>query len=190
MKTIKINNIEYEIKCNALTYLYYRKIFEKNIFDDINIIREFLILQLENKETERLLERINLYIEVINRLTYSVVYTRNQNIDNYNTWIKKNQILEQDNACFVTVIEYIIDCFIDSNVSKELEKINKKTGDNTEVLFPEHHFLSACLKFNLTMKDLEFLTYIDVLKMFLCFTTKTSNERKASQADWDRLARI
>lgn len=192
MRTVTINNIEYEINCNALTYLYYRKIFDKNVFDDINIVRDFLMIQLEKKSSdEKILMKLNSYIEAINRLTYSVIYTQNQNIEDYLKWIEKNQVIEQNNNCISIIVEDIIDCFIDSNVSKELERINKCSGNDEDVLFPEHHFLSACLKLGLTMKDLEILTYIDVLKIFLSFGTKKEEKSKykeATQVDWDRLA--
>lgn len=62
-------------------------------------------------------------------------------------------------------------------------------GDSEEPLFPEHHFLLACLRLGLTMQDLRFLTYVDVMKIFLSIETKKKDAgvRKASQADIDRL---
>lgn len=62
-------------------------------------------------------------------------------------------------------------------------------GDSEEVLFPEHHFLLACLRLGLTVQDLKFLTYVDVMKIFLSIETKKENTkvRKATQADIDRL---
>lgn len=197
MKTITINNVEQKINCNALTYLYYRQIFDKSIFDDINIIREFLLLQIKANSIEEkdkdeinknILLKLNLYIDAISRLTYTAIYTQNQNIEDYMVWIKKNEILEQNNDCISIIIENVINCFIDEKVSEELEKINKSSGDDTEVLFPEHFFISACLKMGITIKDLEILTYIDVMKIFLSCTRKEKKIREATQADWDRLA--
>lgn len=62
-------------------------------------------------------------------------------------------------------------------------------GDSEEVLFPEHYFLLACLRLGLTIQDLRFLTYIDVMKIFLSIETekKDTRTRKATQADIDRL---
>lgn len=62
-------------------------------------------------------------------------------------------------------------------------------GDSEEPLFPEHHFLLACLRLGLTMQDLRSLTYVDVMKIFLSIETKKNDTkvRKASQADIDRL---
>lgn len=62
-------------------------------------------------------------------------------------------------------------------------------GDSEEPLFPEHHFLLACLKVGLTIQDLSFLTYVDVMKIFLSIDTKKeiTGPRKATQSDIDRL---
>ena len=62
-------------------------------------------------------------------------------------------------------------------------------GDSEEPLFPEHHFLLACLKVGLTIQDLKFLTYVDVMKIFLSIDTKKeiAGPRKATQSDIDRL---
>ena len=66
-------------------------------------------------------------------------------------------------------------------------------GDKEEPIFPEHHFLLACLRLGLTMQDLRFLTYVDVMKIFLSIEnnkagkTDVSRARKATQADIDRL---
>lgn len=198
MRTITINNSEIKIACNALTYMYYRKIFNKNIFDDIDTVRDFLLLQLgsdnldiENETLETITLKLNSYIEALNRLTYVAIYTNNQDIEDYTKWIEKNEILEQENDCIATIIEEIVDCFIDEKVSEELKRINEGSGDDTEVLFPEHFFLSACLRLGLTIEDLKTLTYIDVMKIFLSTTRekkKKEKVRKATQADWDRLA--
>lgn len=63
-------------------------------------------------------------------------------------------------------------------------------GDAEDLLFPEHHFLLACLKLGLTIQDLNILTYVDVLKIFLSIETNETSRneiRKATQADIDRL---
>lgn len=63
-------------------------------------------------------------------------------------------------------------------------------GNSEEPLFPEHHFLLACLRMGLTIQDLKILTYVDVMKIFLSIETKDASKneiRKATQADIDRL---
>lgn len=75
--------------------------------------------------------------------------------------------------------------FVNEEVSKELED---SPGDDTNVLFPEHHFLSACLSIGLTIQDLKILTYVDVMKIFISLTNKQKRrEKKATQKDIDRL---
>lgn len=190
MRTITINDITYKVDCSALTYLYFDKIFMKSIFDDIDIVKEFLFLQLEKCDEQELIARLDSYIGALNRLTYIAIYTNKKNVEKYEEWIKSFDILDHID-CIKTIVEVTIDCFIDEKVSKELERINKCSGNDTDVLFPEHYFLSACLKLGLTMKDLENLTYIDVLKIFLSIDTKKEEKPKykiATQADWDRLA--
>lgn len=64
-------------------------------------------------------------------------------------------------------------------------------GDKEEPIFPEHHFLLACFRLGLTIQDLKFLTYVDIMKIFLSIETKKEDTdvRKATQADIDRLLR-
>ena len=46
MKTITICNKSWKIDCNALTYVKYRKIFNRGIFEDIKILQSFLVKQV------------------------------------------------------------------------------------------------------------------------------------------------
>lgn len=57
------------------------------------------------------------------------------------------------------------------------------------MLFPEHHFLLTCFRLGLTIQDLKFLTYVDIMKIFLSIETKKEDTgvREATQADIDRL---
>lgn len=190
MRTITINNVKYNVNCNVLTYLYYRRIFKNDIFVDINIVRDFLLTQTRKDNEQEVISKLNGYIEALTRLTYVAIYTNNKTIEEYEKWTHTFKILEQDTNNIKTIIEAIIDCFIDGQVVEELEKENS-SGDNKEVLFPEHLFISTCLQMGLTMQDLAQLTYIDVFKIILsCNTKKTNNgkqPRKATQADIDRL---
>ena len=75
--------------------------------------------------------------------------------------------------------------FVDEQVVEELSKIN---GDSEESIFPEHDFYLACIRLGLRLEDLKYLSYIDVLKIFICLSEpKNKKERKATQADIDRL---
>lgn len=81
--------------------------------------------------------------------------------------------------------------FVDEKVVEELEKRNKDK-ESKEDLFPEHAFLGTCLRIGLSLKDLEYLTYVDVLKIFLSLIEDKGNSsengvRMANQREIDRL---
>ena len=90
-------------------------------------------------------------------------------------------------------IEVFLESFIDEEVVEELQKIpssNTKTN-----IFPEHEFLKVCLEYGLSLEDLEKLTYIDVIKIFISSYSernkeKTTKFKEATQADWDKLASL
>ena len=72
------------------------------------------------------------------------------------------------------------------NSLKELEKI-KSSGNNKEI-FPEHEFVSSCLRIGLSISDLEKLTYIDVMKILFSYVQSNKiDENKATQKDIDKL---
>lgn len=77
--------------------------------------------------------------------------------------------------------------FVDEKIIKELSKINE---DSENSIFPEHDFYLACIRLGLRIEDLRYLSYLDVLKIFVCLNKqkpKNKKERKATQADIDRL---
>lgn len=84
---------------------------------------------------------------------------------------------------------------MDKKVFDELEKINGDKKDEEESLFPEHEFLSTCLRMGLRIEDLKILTYVDVLKILISFIGKDRKEksetqngvREATQEDIQRL---
>lgn len=68
---------------------------------------------------------------------------------------------------------------------KKLPKSKNNTGEALE----EHFFIASCLKIGLRIEDLKQLTYKDVAKLMLCFVENNEPKtKKATQADWDRLA--
>lgn len=78
--------------------------------------------------------------------------------------------------------------FVNIEVIEELNKIN---GKSEETMFPEHDFYLACLRLGLTIEDMRYLSYVDILKMFLCLNKsdrkKTEDIKYATQNDIDRL---
>ena len=68
---------------------------------------------------------------------------------------------------------------------KKLPNNNKNENEALE----EHYFIASCLKMGLRIEDLKQLDYKDVAKLMLCFVDKQEKtSRKATQADWDKLA--
>ena len=70
---------------------------------------------------------------------------------------------------------------MDKKVSDELEKINGNKEDEEESLFPEHEFLSTCLRMGLRIEDLKILTYVDVLKILISFIGKDNKKESVTK---------
>lgn len=181
---IKIGSKEYVGQCNALSYIFHKRIFNINVLDEIENIKNSLKKLIENKE-------INNFNDSILRIIYTLIYTANKNIENFDAW--KNEIENEiiSERTINDIIEILIKSFIDVEVNNELKKIIKKE-ENMKSKFVEHEFLATCLKFGLTIKDLRELTYIDILKIFISTvsTDKEERYRRATQEDWDKLAAL
>lgn len=84
--------------------------------------------------------------------------------------------------------------FVDEELNRKIEeKISNNTIEEKEE-YPEHEFLSSCLRVGLKIKDLEMLTYIDVMKILYSFISTNKSEsnakrkiKAATQKDIDRL---
>lgn len=76
-------------------------------------------------------------------------------------------------------------------MDKELiDRLQKIEQSESKVLFEEHSFIASCLKIGLTIQDLKELEYKDVAKIMLCYADEPKKKpKKATQVDWDRLAR-
>ena len=78
--------------------------------------------------------------------------------------------------------------FVSEELVEEFEK-NPRTN-NKEQIFPEHDFLLSALNIGFRIEDLKHLTFVDVVKVFLCYVsnqkrTEEENEREATQQDID-----
>lgn len=129
MKKIIICEKEYEIDCNALSYIQYRKIFNRGIFEDIQIIENFVSFQVivadkikkENPEisdaeiakelSRTMLGNIDEYIEAVTRITYICIYTANNKIGNYEDWLTEIKRINTTDKWIVEVTEFAVDCF-------------------------------------------------------------------------------
>lgn len=130
MKKIDICGKTFEIDCNAFTYIEYRKKFKNNgIFEDFETINNFTTMQvlltaeLKNKnpnisETEivretsrQTLKYMDEYIEAITRVGYICCYTANQNIGEYEDWLKGLKRINTNDMWIVEVTELAVNCF-------------------------------------------------------------------------------
>lgn len=129
MEKIKICEEEYDIDCNALTYINFRKKFNRGIFEDIKIIKDFttkqvlFTSQLKQKYPEidektlikeisnMMLPDIDLYIEAVTRVAYICIYTANENCGTYENWLKNIKRINTNDLWIVEVTEFAVDCF-------------------------------------------------------------------------------
>lgn len=130
MKKINICGKEFDIDCNAFTYVEYRKKFKENgIFKDFETINNFTTMQVlltsqlkeKNpkiteaeliKEISRtMISYMDEYIEAITRVAYICCYTANKNIGSYEEWLKGLTRVNTNDQWIVEVTELAVDCF-------------------------------------------------------------------------------
>lgn len=129
MKKVKICDREFDIDCNALTYIQYRKKFSRGIFEDFEIIQNFITMQTlmanqlkkENPKTTEveittklsrlMLKSIDNYIEAVTRIAYICCYTANPKIGEYEDWLKLIKRINTTDDWIVEVTEFAVDNF-------------------------------------------------------------------------------
>lgn len=188
---IKIGNKEYVGCCNAMTYIFYNKVFNLNIFDDLDKIKGCLIkfkLQSGNKDD------IDNMVDIILRLIYILIYTNNQNeINSFEKWKKQHEHEVIELETINEVIEFFVDNFYSQEVKEELDKIKVSKNEDETIIFQEHTFLNQCLNIGLNIEDMTKLSYVDICKLLIVNMNKAKNLRKpkykiATTQDWDALA--
>lgn len=188
---IKIENKEYVGCCNAMTYIFYNKVFNLNIFDDLDKIKRCLIkfkLQSGNKDD------IDNMVDIILRLIYILIYTNNQNeINSFEKWKKQHEHEVIELETINEVIEFFVDNFYSQEVKEELDKIKVSKNEDEPIIFQEHTFLNQCLNIGLNIEDMTKLSYVDICKLLIVNMNKAKNLRKpkykiATTQDWDALA--
>ena len=127
MKTITICGKEIEIDCNALTYVKYKSIFKTGILKDMQFIQNYLIKQvvitnqLENKKmseaeklhqvSEYMIDDTDEFITKITQLTWILIYTANNKIENYESWLNSITDFKIDDDWITEVTEFAVSCF-------------------------------------------------------------------------------
>lgn len=127
MKKITICDKEYEIDCNAFTRFQYKTVFGRGIFADIKILNEFSEKQeklrkelkakkLSNEEIENqinisMLENLDDFIDVIERIAYILIYTANNNVESFEEWLKGITKLDLSQPWISEVTEFAVSSF-------------------------------------------------------------------------------
>ena len=129
MKQIEICGKEYNIDCNAAIYPKYRRIFNKDIYSDINVLKKFItkqVLLVDNLKKENpnvddaviisslssiMLEDMGLFMEAATRMLYIMIYTVDNNIQEYEKWLESIPTIRTNDKWIVEVTELAVDCF-------------------------------------------------------------------------------
>lgn len=185
---IKLKDIEYVGRCNALSYVFFKKLFKKNILDELNKMRECLFDINKNKD---LVKNSNEVDEILTRLMYTLIYTENKDIISFLKFKEELEKIQIPIETMNDIISIFLDSFVDEELIEAMKKIPNK--DNSKATFLEHEFLYTCFKNGISIEALKELTYVDVMKILIT-SVNLNNEnekvtyRKATQQDWDRFA--
>ena len=127
MKTITICDKEYDIDCNALTYVKYKSIFKTGILKDMQYIQNYLIKQaviakqLDEKkisEAEKLSQLSEImindtdeFVAKITQIAWILIYTANNKVESYETWLLSITKFNVSDNWISEVTEFAVDCF-------------------------------------------------------------------------------
>ena len=129
MKTIVIDGKNYDIDCNAFSAILHRRIFNKGMTEEINTLKDYMITQtltsaklkeenpqateveLSAKLSEIMTKKVDDFVETITRITYTLICCANENMVDYDTFLKGIKKLNIDDDWIVEVTELAVDCF-------------------------------------------------------------------------------
>ena len=127
MKTITICNKEYPITCNAFTRFQYKKIFGKGFFTDIKLLNDFSEAQesirkeledkgleeeeIEKKITSSMMEGLDDFIDVIEKIAYILIYSANNKIEPFEKWLENIEKIDLSDSWISEVTECAVNSF-------------------------------------------------------------------------------
>ena len=127
MKSITICDKEYPITCNAFTRFEYKKIFNRGIFADIKVLSEFsdnqekmkkelIKKELADEEIEKeinlyMMEHLDDFIDVIERIAYILIYSANDKIESFENWLKAIEKIDLSDKWIQEVTEVAVSSF-------------------------------------------------------------------------------
>lgn len=125
MKKITINDKEYDINCNAFTRFQYKKIFGIGMLADIKKLNEIYEEQenikknfkgskeeLEKAINNVTMEKLDDLIDVIERITYILIYTANEKIGTFEDWLKNIDKINLTESWIGEVTETAVSSFL------------------------------------------------------------------------------
>ena len=127
MKTITICGKEYKIECNAFTRFQYKTVFGRGIFADIKVLSEFSEKQeslrkelktkemsdeeIENAINVSMMENLDDFIDVIEKIAYILIYTANNQVEGFEEWLKGITKLDLSESWIEEVTEFAVSSF-------------------------------------------------------------------------------
>lgn len=129
MKQIAIDGNEYDIECNALTFVLHKRLFDKGIMQDMRILQNYLVTQtiksneiktkfpklsdteINNQVANFMNDYIDDFIEAITRIAYTLMYTANDKIKSYDDFLRSIKNFRIDDNWIVEVTEFAVNCF-------------------------------------------------------------------------------
>ena len=127
MKQIEINGKSYNIDCNAYTQVQYKSIFKSGLLKDMQMLKEYLIKQsvvtnqidkTDYSEAEKVTKisdymrnDVDDFIITVTRIAWILIYTADNGIEDYETWMKSIRNFKIDDKWIVEVTEFAVDCF-------------------------------------------------------------------------------
>lgn len=127
MKQITICERQYDIDCNALTFVKYKSFFKTGILKDMQFIERYLIKQtvvskqLEGKDIDEeekinqvskiMIDDTDEFVTKITQIAWILIYTADNKVENYENWLKSISKFSIDDDWIVEVTEYAVDCF-------------------------------------------------------------------------------
>lgn len=129
MKQITIEDKKYNINCNAFTLILHKRLFNRGIMQDVKILQSYLVTQItqtnaikkklpklnDSEVISKVADYMNSYIddfiEAITRITYTLIYTVDENFISYDEFLKSINKLKIDDDWIVEVTEFAVDCF-------------------------------------------------------------------------------
>lgn len=127
MKTITICDKEYDIDCNALTYVKYKSIFKTGILKDMQYIQNYLIKQtviakqLDEKKiskaeklsqlSEIMINDTDEFVAKITQIAWILIYTANNKVESYETWLSSITKFNVSDNWIAEVTELAVNCF-------------------------------------------------------------------------------